>query len=115
LYWEEPEDPSKTKLFKEKSVWTNENITLTVLRVDGETFEATFLMAGDDIDREIKGAIKDGKVFWLAKDVRAVKGNAGGDNTGTIATDKIGQKIDFVRREKNGESGRYTLRPSGGK
>jgi hypothetical protein len=112
LHWEEPGDPSKTKLFKEKSVWTNENITLTVLRVDGETFEATFVMAGDNIDREIKGTIKDGRVSWLAKDVHAVKGNAGGDNSGTIVTDRIGQKIDFVRRENNGESGRYTLRLS---
>jgi hypothetical protein len=115
LHGEEPGDPSRTKLFKEGSVWTNERITFTVLKVDGETFEAKLVMERDNIDREIKGTIKDGKVSWLATDVHALKGNEGGDNSGTIAVDKIGQKIDFVRREKNGESGRYTLRLSDGK
>jgi hypothetical protein len=110
-----PGDPSKTKLFKEMSVWTNEKITLTVLKVNGETFGARFVMEGDNIDREIKGTIKDGKVSWLAKDVHALRGNEGGDNFGTIATDNIGPRIDFVRREKNGDYGSYTLRLSEGK
>lgn len=109
-----PGDPSKTKLFKEKSVWKSENMTLTVLKCNGEKFEAR-LELGDKISREIKGTIKDGKVSWLAKDVRAVKGNAGGDNSGTIATDKIGEKIDFVWHDDNGESGTFTLRLSKGK
>jgi hypothetical protein len=109
-----PGDPSKTKLFKEKSVWKGENMTLTVLKCNGETFQARFEL-GDNITREIKGTIKDGKVSWLAKDVRAVKGNAGGDNSGTIETDKIGNKIDFVWHGDNGDSGTFTLRQSKGK
>ena len=60
--------------------------------------------------REVSGTIKDGKVSWLAKDVRALDGGAGGDNRGTIGTDEQGDKIDFVWGPGNVVKGTFTLR-----
>jgi hypothetical protein len=106
-----PRDP-----FMVKSVWVNDNFqsVLTVTERKGEKFTATFVL-GDKMERVVTGSIKDGKISWLSKDVRAVRGNAGGDNHGTLGRDKIGDKIDFVWRQDNGANGTFTLRLSKGK
>ncbi len=97
--------------FQPKSVWVNvgQKMTLTVLERNGEKFLAHFEI-GDVIDREVTGTVKDGKLSWLAKDVRAIKGDAGGDNQGTITSDKVGDMIDFVWRIDKGGSGTFSLR-----
>src|ERR1700719_234283 len=71
--------------FQPKSVWVNadKGMTLTVTERIGDSFRAEFKI-GDGIDRVVEGTVKEGKVSWLAKDVRAIKGGKGGDNHGTI-------------------------------
>lgn len=101
-----PADP-----FKVKSVWVDNEArqVLTVTERKGEKFTATFQI-GDRFERVVTGTIKDGKLNWLSKDVRVVRGGPGGDNHGTLSSDKIGDKIDFVWRGDNGGSGTFTLR-----
>jgi hypothetical protein len=99
-----PADP-----FQPKSTWVNDKpkMTLTVIERKGNTFRARFV-AGDTIEREVRGTIKDGKVSWLAKDVRALKGGPGHDNHGTF--DKEGEKIDFTFGfGNNPPAGTYTM------
>jgi hypothetical protein len=58
----------------------------------------------------IKGTVKDGKVDWFAKDVRAIRGKVGDDNHGTITSDDLGDKIDFVWGLNGKQKGKFTLR-----
>ncbi len=98
--------------FQAKSVWVNDKpkMTLTVTERKGETFRAHFEF-GDKIEREVAGTVQGNKVSWFAKDVRVIRGGAGGDNYGTIAADTIGDKIDFIYRDDPiGGSGSFTLR-----
>ena len=98
-------------VFTAKSVWVNDakQATFTVLERDGQRFRARFQI-GDNTDREIVGEVKGDKVSWLAKNVRAARGNRGGDNTGTFGKDGDGPKIDFTWRSDAGGSGTFTLR-----
>jgi len=112
-----PVDPDRKAAadpFQPNSVWVNaaQKLTLTVIERKGEKFLARF-ESGDKIVREVSGTVKDGKVTWLAKDVRAIKGKVGGDNQGTITKDKDGNLIDFVWRHADGPSGTFTLRLRG--
>lgn len=110
---------SPADAFQVNSVWADvadvrfldKGKSLTVTAREGEKFKATFKFQ-DEIEREITGTIKDGKLSWLAKDVRAIKGNAGGDNEGTLGKDKMGDKIDFVWRKPGSDdvAGKFTLR-----
>jgi hypothetical protein len=84
-------------------------MTLTVIERKGEKFLARF-EDGGLVVREVTGTVKDGKVSWLAKDVRAIKGGAGGDNQGTIASDKDGDLINFVWGDGKSVLGAFTLR-----
>jgi len=84
------------------SVWVGEKLTLTILERTGDTFRARF-ETGNAV-REITGTVKDNKISWLAKDVHAVRGDAGHDNFGTI----IGNRIDFTY----GNGGKFTLTAS---
>jgi hypothetical protein len=97
--------------FLPKSVWMNEanNHILTVVERKGESFRALF-QVGRNIERDVTGTINAGKVSWFAKDVRTIKGHAGGDNHGTLALDKVGYRIDFVWRDESGGTGNFTLR-----
>ena len=107
-----PADP-----FKTDTVWVNkeQKQTLTVLERKGETFRARFVI-GETIDREIAGTVKDGKLSWLAKDVKAIKGTAGADNQATIIRDKDGDLLDFTWEFKGGGgSGAFVLRLKSGK
>jgi hypothetical protein len=105
-----PPDKSAAKKnadpFRAGSVWVNDDasLTLTVLERRGETFRGK-LVFGDSIERTFKGTVKEGKVSWLAKDVKAAKGGQGGDNTGTIQ----GDQIDFEYSTGKGK-GKFTLR-----
>jgi hypothetical protein len=60
--------------------------------------------------RDVRGTVKDGKVAWLAKDVRLVKGGAGGDIIGTIARDASGERIDITWSGPGTAGGVFTLR-----
>jgi hypothetical protein len=104
-----PADP-----FKANSVWVDGTRALTVLERRGETFRARFVI-GTTIDREVTGTIKDGKVAWLSKDVRPLKGGAGGDNQATITKDVVGDLLDFTWHDNNGNSGTFLLRLRTGK
>jgi hypothetical protein len=95
-------------LFQLNSVWVSDapKRVLTVLERKGDTFRAKFLIGA--IERDVTGTVKNGKISWLAKDVRAYKGGPGGDNDGTIQ----GGTIEFVWRDNSGQSGKFTLRLS---
>lgn len=93
-------------LIQPRSVWIGDpNNILTITERQGENFRAKFLV-GSNIIREVKGTIKDNKLTWYAKDVRAVQGGQGGDNFGTVN----GDKIDFVWRSDNGANGTFALK-----
>ncbi len=102
--------------FQPKSGWVNvgQKMTLTVLERNGEKFIGRFEI-GDAIDREVTGTVKDGKLSWLAKDVRAIKGGVGGDYQATLTSDKVGDILDFVWRIEKGGSGAFSLRLRTGK
>ena len=102
--------------FAEKSVWVgtgagNVRQVLTVTERTGDKFRARFEV-GAKIERDVSGTIKDGKVSWLAKDLRAVSGGVGGDNQGTLGSDKDGDKIDFEWQDSKGANGKFVLRLS---
>ena len=102
--------------FQAKSIWVGEDPKkiLTVIERKGETFRARFDI-GSEIEREVTGTIKDGKLSWFSKDVRVIKGDRGGDNSGTITRDDAGDMIDFEYRGADGTGGSYTLRLRKGK
>jgi predicted Zn finger-like uncharacterized protein len=107
-----PADP-----FQEKSVWVNTDgvgKTLTVMERKDDTFQAQFVVGGG-IVREVTGTVKDGKLSWLAKDVRATKGGAGQDNQATITRDKDGDLLDFTYSDKGRVIGAFVLRLKTGK
>ncbi len=113
-----PADP-----FQPMSVWIDgRGMTLTVTERKGEIFRARFVI-GAGIIREVTGTVKDGKLSWLAKDVRVIKGAAGDDNQATITSDKDGELLDFTYSNKGRtlrrkiraapENGQVDLRRSG--
>ncbi len=103
----EADDPVKTK-----SIWVGDNgEILTILERRGESFVGN-IKIGRNLERMVTGEIRNGILSWLAKDVRAIKGLAGGDNKGSIAADAAGFRIDFVWSDDRGNSGSFTLRLS---
>jgi hypothetical protein len=98
--------------FQPKSIWVGNKkpkLVLTVTERNGASFRARFVV-GPGITRMINGTVKDGKVDWFAKDVIAIKGHVGDDNHGTIASDDLGDKIDFVWGQGSEIKGQFTLR-----
>jgi internalin A len=98
--------------FQPKSIWVGNKkpkLVLTVTERKGASFRAKFVV-GPGITRMISGTVKDGKVDWFAKDVIAIKGRVGDDNHGTIASDDLGDKIDFVWGQGSEIKGQFTLR-----
>jgi hypothetical protein len=93
--------------FRERSVWVNDDkrMTLKVIERDGDSFKARFCI-GDGIERVVTGKVKDGKLDWRGKDVRAIKGGAGGDNHGTFVD---ADTIKFVWLDDDGANGSFTL------
>jgi hypothetical protein len=99
-----------TDPFPPKSVWVGTAAqTLTVTERAGDTFRGRFEV-GATIVRDVSGTVKDGRVTWLAKDVTAVKGAAGGDNTGTLASDKDGDRLDVTWTAPGAAGGTFVLR-----
>jgi len=99
-------------LLKKGSTWVDEaqRRKLAVTERDGESFRARFQI-GENIDREVKGTMRGDRVVWQGKDVRAIKGNIGGDTFGVLSRDEKGPKIDFSWQEIDGkQGGLYTLR-----
>ena len=93
------------------SVWLGQppwsTFIFTIKERRGETFKGRFETASGSYIRDVTGTVKDGKISWLSKDVRAIKGGVGGDNEGTID----GDKIDFIVRGSEAErSGRWSVR-----
>jgi hypothetical protein len=111
-----PASTSPVDPFRAKSVWINDEqkMNLTVLERKGETFRARFVI-GPTIDREVTGTVKDGKLSWLAKDVKAVNGNGGGDNQATITRDNDGDLLEFTWSVQGSGSGVFVLRLKTGK
>ena len=91
------------------SSWKSDDrpIVLTVTERNGKTFRAKFL---DNVDeREVVGQVAaSDTISWLAKDTKALKGNAGHDNVGTISSN--GTRIDFTFGAGAKVKGKYTLR-----
>ncbi len=96
--------------FPKDSVWVRDApaLSLTVTERVGETFRARFVLGGA-IERDVSGVVKDGKVKWLARDVKLVKGGPGGDNEGTLARDPTGDVLNFTYQQGT-QSGVFTLR-----
>ncbi len=105
--------PNKTlsDAFQVASVWNGESkfkdFKLTVLERSSDRFKARF--ESNNWVREVSGTAVGDSVSWDAEAVRVVKGNAGGDNQGKIASDDKGIRIDFVWRNGNNQ-GTFTLR-----
>lgn len=93
--------------FQTGSLWTDESagLTLSVFERGAGAFRARFVIR-DTVVREITGTVTGDRISWLAKDVKNIKGNAGGDNVGTVA----GDRIDFTWRGPGTRSGAFTLR-----
>ena len=97
--------------FRVGSIWKGESkfkdFQLTVLERSEGRFKARFESKG--WVREVSGTASGSSVSWKVKDVRVVRGSAGGDNQGTIVSDDRGIRIDFVWRGSNNQ-GTFTLR-----
>jgi len=93
------------------SVWGDDDtkMTFTVLEREDDRFRARYQI-GDTIDREINGVVNGNSVYWHAKDVRATRGGAGGDNSGFFLAHKDGPRIEFSWRNSKGASGSFILR-----
>ena len=106
-----PTPPAPADPFQTSSVWVNNGMkmTLTVTERNGETFRAHFEDT-IDIEREVTGTVKDGKLSWLAKDVRATKGGPGHDNQATITRDADGYLLDFTYGPNGRTIGAFVLR-----
>ena len=94
--------------FKKQSVWSEGDLTMTIIERNAETFKAKF--ETKEWSRIVEGTIKGAKVTWLAKDVQPIKGGSGGDNFGTISKDERGYRMDVEWKQANGKSGTSTLR-----
>ena len=92
------------------SIWVDKTNRLTVQNRNGDDFTANFIV-GERIERMVSGKIKEGRIEWFAKDVRAIRGNKGNDNFGTLARDSEGDRIDFTWGDvgQNGLVGRGTF------
>lgn len=103
----EPETPDH---FPVSSVWANEvlRMSLTVTQRDGEAFRGKFVI-GDTIQREVKGTVKNGQVRWLAKHVRPVQGDVGGDHEGKFGEGDRSDELDF-EWSSGAVFGNFTLR-----
>ena len=85
------------------SVWVAEpgNWTFTVLEREGERFKARFVV-GKQI-REVNGTIKEGRVRWLAGNVKVISGDPGHDNEGQINGNEISMTYSSPNRPGSGQ------------
>lgn len=85
------------ELFVAGSEWATDDggLKIRVVHVDEGSFVGLMYGNGPNMLRELHGEINGNKVFWLAKNVVALKGQPGADNFGTVRQDKDGVHIDF--------------------
>jgi hypothetical protein len=104
-------NPTAAIAFQVGTVWKGaasfRDFRLTVLERSGGRFKARF--ESKRWVREVSGTASGPLVSWKGKNVRAIKGSAGGDNQGTIASDDHGLRIDLAWRSGNNQ-GTFTLR-----
>jgi formylglycine-generating enzyme required for sulfatase activity len=101
-----PPAPPAADRLQPSSVWVAEpgNFTFTILERQGERFKARFV-AGRQV-REVNGTIKDGRLRWLAQDVKVIAGNPGGDHEGEIK----GDEVAMTRSNPGGPPSHFKLR-----
>jgi WD40 repeat protein/nitroreductase len=81
------------------SMSVNLDITLTVLERDGKSFKVKVEVGGSSI--EARGSIDyNGKLNWLAKDVKVVRGNDAYDYTGQISGKVLGLQFQATQPNK---------------
>jgi hypothetical protein len=103
-----PNTSANRDLLQPGTVWIKTgpgHSRLTVLERKGESIRARFELNPNNV-RVVSGTVKDGKFWWLARDVQAIKGGVGADNTGTIN----GDQIDFEYQDATGKGGTFTLK-----
>jgi hypothetical protein len=88
------------------TVWVDDagDRSLEIVTRSGESFQGKFITRSGKLERNVAGTIKDGNISWLARDVQAVKGGAGGDKHATID----GDAIHFPQQGRS--SGAFTLK-----
>jgi hypothetical protein len=102
-----PASSGSDDIVQSKTVWSNDKLTFTILERRGDWYRATF--ASSQSVREVVGTVKGGKLSWLAKDVRVLKGQSpGGDNYGTIRGEEI--DFQFEHPSTKGPRGTFTLK-----
>ena len=111
----EPKPAAATDPFQANTLWVvvGTASSLRITERTGDEFRGVF-GNGRTIERKILGTVSDGKIAWLAKDVIAVKGGPGGNNSGTITQDKDGFRIDGTWQDGQA-SGEFVLRRQPGK
>jgi formylglycine-generating enzyme required for sulfatase activity len=95
--------------FQPNSVWASVNPKriLTVIERSGVNFKANFEL--DDSSRNITGTVQNGTIEWFAKDAKAIKGDPGSNNHGTLIIGDLGNKIDFIVGTRGNQFGEFTL------
>ncbi len=68
--------------------WRDGDKILTILERNGDDFRGRFKI-GEKIWREFSGKVNGDRLFWLSKDVKAIRGKPGHDNFGTIKANSI--------------------------
>jgi serine/threonine protein kinase len=91
------------------SIWLADpgNFTFTILEREGERIKARFLVGGQV--REIHGTIKEGRLHWLARDVKVISGKPGGDHEGEIKGDEV---LMSGSNSEGSVAGKFTLKLS---
>lgn len=92
--------PSDTDTLKKGTVWRgmlkasiaggepkSYELTITILDRAGKRFTARYEVGGQL--REITGTIERGKIQWLAKDVKVIRGSQGFDYTGKVENTQV--------------------------
>jgi hypothetical protein len=105
------EKASGDELLVAGTEWASDDggLRLRILSRDGTNFTGIVLVGKGGV-REIKGSVKGEKIGWLAKDVTALSGKAGGDNAGVLTADGKGPRLDFTWTGANGTGGQFVLR-----
>src|SRR5262249_31197555 len=90
------------------SVWVTQpgNFRFIVLDRQGERFKARFEIG--KIIREVNGRIQGQRVHWGRRDVKAIAGDPGGENSGDV--NASGTEIAMSWSDPNNTRGRYILR-----
>jgi len=84
---------------------------MTIKQRDKESFVAEVISTKLNSEKVVTGNIKEGKISWLAKDSKVVKGKAGANEEGELAKDPAGYVLNMTwRGTAGGGSGKYQFR-----